>query len=38
MGMEIKAVSVTLDGEDDTGERGGIGGNLPEHLLEGLPG
>jgi len=37
-GGEIEAISVTPDGEDDTGEGGGIGGNFLEHLLEGLPG
>ena len=32
--MEIQAVSVALNGEDDARQGGRIGGNLLEHLLE----
>ena len=35
--MEIQAVSVALNGEDDARQGGRIGGNLLEHLLERLP-
>ena len=36
--MKIQAVSVALDGDNDTREGGRIGGNLQEHLLDRLPG
>jgi hypothetical protein len=38
MGMEVQAVSVALDRQDDARQGGRIGGDLLEHLLEGLPG
>ena len=38
MGMEVQAGSVTLHRDDDTRQGGRIGGDLPEHLLDGLPG
>jgi hypothetical protein len=36
--MEIEAVAVTLDCDDDAGKGRAIGGNLMEHLPERLPG
>jgi site-specific DNA recombinase len=38
VGMEIEAVAVTLDCDDDAGKGRAIGGNLLEHLPERLPG
>ena len=38
LGMEIEAVAVALNGNDDAGDGRGIGGNLLEHLPERLPG
>jgi hypothetical protein len=35
--MEIEAVAVTLDCDDDAGDGRGIGGNLLGHLPERLP-
>jgi hypothetical protein len=38
MGMEIKAVSIILDREDDARHGGWVGGDFLEHLLERLLG
>jgi hypothetical protein len=38
MGMEIEAVAVALNGDDDAREGCRVRGNLPKHLPEGLPG
>jgi hypothetical protein len=38
LGMEIQAVAITLNRDDDAGKGGRIRGNLFEHLPERLPG
>jgi hypothetical protein len=38
MGMEIQAISVVLNGDDDARQCGRVCGDFLKHLLEGLPG